>query len=97
MIVVAAKVTVLPGKRDAFIQAAQPCIAATRREEGCLFYTLYGSTENENQLLYYEQWTSRDALQRHLESAHMAAFGTAIAGIKEGELDVTIYDAKTID
>jgi quinol monooxygenase YgiN len=74
MLIVSAKITTAPGKRDAFVQAAQPCIAATRREDGCFLYELYASTEHPDKLMYFERWTSRDALDRHLASPHMAEF-----------------------
>ena len=94
MIIVAAKVTAKPGKREAFIKAAQPSIAATRKEDGCLFYTLYASTENETDLLYYEQWTSREALDKHLASAHMKQFGDVKTeqDLVVGDTDVQIHN-----
>ncbi|MCC8189366.1 MAG: antibiotic biosynthesis monooxygenase [Planctomycetes bacterium] len=94
MIIVAAKCKAKPGKRDAFIQAAQPCIEATRKEEGCLFYTLYASTENDVDLLYFERWTSREALKAHGASAHMRAFAEAkkAGDIEDGPAVVEVYD-----
>lgn len=74
MLVVSAKITTTPGKRDAFIAAAQPCIAATRQEAGCRKYELYAATENPDSLMYFELWESRAALDAHLASPHMAAF-----------------------
>lgn len=74
MIIVAARATVKPGKREEFIKAAQPCIAATRKEEGCILYELHASTENENELLYYEQWKDREVLGRHMNEQHMKDF-----------------------
>ena len=55
MIVVEARIKVNPGKREAFIEAAQPVIAATRKEQGNICYELYASTEDENLLLYFER------------------------------------------
>lgn len=96
MIIVEAKCKAKPGKRDAFIQAAQPCIAATRKEEGCRSYTLYVSTENDVDLLYFEIWTSRDALASHIASAHMKAFADAkkAGDIEDGAAQVNVYDIK---
>ena len=96
MIIVEAKCKAKPGKRDAFIEAAQPCIAATRREKGCITYRLYKSTENDVDLLYFEIWTDRDALASHAASDHMKAFAEAkkAGGVEEGSADVTVYDIK---
>ena len=96
MIIVEAKCKAKSGKRAAFIEAAQPCIAATRREAGCKTYRLYASTENDVDLLYFEIWTDRDALAAHLASKHMQEFAAAkkAGDIEEGQADVTVYDIK---
>lgn len=93
MIVVGAKITCKPGKREEFVRLAQPCIAATRKEAGCRFYTLYASTENDVDLLYYELWESRAALDAHLQSAHMAEFAKAKqAADVQASQDVEIHE-----
>jgi quinol monooxygenase YgiN len=75
MIIVFVAVTTPAGTRDEFLKAAQPCIAATRKEAGCRQYELLASTENPDGLHYFERWDSREALDRHMNSPHMAAFG----------------------
>ena len=71
MILVEARIKCNPGRRDDFIREAQPVIAATRKEKGNLCYDLFKSIEDENLLLYYERWESRDALNGHIGSEHM--------------------------
>lgn len=95
MIIVSAKITAAPGKRDAFIQAAQPCIAATRKEDGCLLYELYASTEHPDKVMYFERWASREALDKHLASPHMAEFGKVkdAQKLQVGDMDLGIYNA----
>lgn len=96
MLIVAAKITAAPGKRDAFIAAAQPCIAATRKEDGCHLYELYASTENPDKLIYYEQWESRAALDRHLVAPHMKEFAKAKeeGGLQIGDAELGIFEVK---
>ncbi|MCD8138764.1 MAG: antibiotic biosynthesis monooxygenase [Planctomycetaceae bacterium] len=93
MVIVSAKATATPGKRDAFIKAAQESIAATRKEEGCICYELYASTEHPDKLMYYEQWTSREALDNHLKSAHMIKFGQDKIdnALQVGDVDVAVF------
>lgn len=74
MIVVSAKNTAMPGMREKFIQAAQAPTAATRKEKGCIRYTLYASAENEVDLLCFEIWETTEDLANHLSSAHMREF-----------------------
>lgn len=93
MVIVAAGITVQPGKRDAFIKAAQPCIAATRQEDGCILYELYASSESEDKLLYYEHWRDRAALDKHLASDHMKAFAKVKKeqDLQKGDSEVAVY------
>lgn len=94
MLIVIAAITAAPGKRDAFIQAAQPCIAATRKEDGCLHYELLASTENADALLYYERWASREALEWHQVSEHMKTFRQLRKeqGLEGDPVKVDIFD-----
>lgn len=93
MLIVSAKITAAPGKRNAFIKAAQPCIEATRREDGCFLYELYASTEHPDKVMFFERWASQEILDRHMATPHMAAFAKAQEeqGLKVGEMDLGIY------
>lgn len=94
MVIVSARIKTTPGKRDTFIEAAQSVIAATRKEEGCLCYELYASTEDKNLLMYFEKWESREALKKHTESAHIKAFmeKRAAEKLQDGQSDLQIFD-----
>lgn len=94
MVIVEARVVAKSGKRDAFIKAAQPSIAATRKEKGCMLYELYASTENADALLYFEKWSDRAALDSHMKSAHMAEFAVVKKeqDLADGDAEVMIFD-----
>ena len=44
---VVAFVSVKPGPEDAFVEAARPCVAASRAEAGVLHYDLWRETDGE--------------------------------------------------
>jgi quinol monooxygenase YgiN len=71
MIYVVATASVKPDMRAAFKQGAGACIAATRREEGCLLYDLHESITDPTRFVFVEQWTSREALGAHGRAEHM--------------------------
>lgn len=93
MVIVSAKVTAAPGKRDEFIRTAQESIAATRKENGCICYELYASTEHPDKVMYYEQWAGREALDNHMKSTHMAKFAQEKldGGLQVGDTAVAIF------
>ena len=83
MIHVIAVITAKPGMRDAILQAFRANVPAVRAEQGCIeygaavdlangpkFQTQYGA----DTFLVIEKWESKDALQAHAVSPHMAAY-----------------------
>jgi quinol monooxygenase YgiN len=52
-------------------------IEPTRREEGYVQYDLHVHTGDPGRFVFYENWTSREHLDRHLASAHLQAFVAA--------------------
>ena len=48
-------------------------VAPTRKETGCLNYDLHISPEDPAKFLFHENWTTKGALDAHLQSAHIKA------------------------
>jgi quinol monooxygenase YgiN len=84
--VIVARVAVQEGQEKAFIEIVAKLVAATRAEEGCLFYTVYQSTENPSEFIIYEEYKDDAAFEIHASSAHFAAFVEATDGMMAGEL-----------
>lgn len=84
--VIVARVAVKEGQEKAFIEIASKLVAATRAEEGNLFYTLYQSTENPSIFIFYEEYKDDAAFDAHTSSAHFAAFAEATNDLMVGEL-----------
>ncbi len=79
MIVVTARVPILPDRRDAFLASARACVAATRQEAGCEGYDIYESVTSPELFVSIERWSSRAALDRHYAAAHVQALFGVIA------------------
>ena len=96
MIVLIVKVPIAPGKRDEFIQRAQHALIESRKEEGNLSYNLYKSSENDNDLLYVEEWESKEALAKHGKAEHFLAFRKVQEELNfvSGERVVKLYEAQ---
>jgi quinol monooxygenase YgiN len=71
MIYVIATLHAKEGKQSTLIEGARAVIAATRKEEGCLFYDLHQSVTDPQRLVFIEGWTSRDALAAHFKTPHL--------------------------
>jgi len=84
--VIIARIAVKEGKENEFIEIASKLVAATRAEEGNLFYSLYQSTEDPLIFIVYEEYKDDAAFDTHAKSAHFAAFAEATKDITAGEL-----------
>ncbi|MCL2011390.1 MAG: antibiotic biosynthesis monooxygenase [Cystobacterineae bacterium] len=84
--VIVARLAVKAGKEKAFLKVGSELVAATRAEEGNLFYTLYQSAENPTEFIFYEEYKDEAAFETHGASAHFLAFAKAIKEMTVGEL-----------
>ena len=71
MIYVLATIQVKPDKHTPYLAGAKTMIAATRKEDGCLFYDLTQSITAPNEFTFVERWTTREALAAHFNTPHM--------------------------
>ena len=94
MIVVTSKFKTLPGQRAKVVEAARPCIEATRKEQGCLSYELFLSSEDDVTLQYVERWTDLDCLRAHTKSPHITAFKEWRADKVEQGRELKVFEAK---
>jgi quinol monooxygenase YgiN len=91
-VVVVGSFTALPGKEAEAEEAFRNLVAPTHGEDGCILYSLHRGVDNPAKLAFIERWASREALEAHLGSTHIAA---ALARATElfGESgDITFYE-----
>lgn len=95
MIVVTAKFRVKSECKAQLLQLVEDVVNKTRTEDGCISYTLYTSTEDENELMFFEEWESRDALKAHAKSAHIQDYLAKKGDLLERDSAIKIYDVVT--
>ena len=86
--VVVARVTVKEGQEAAFTAVASVLVEATRKEAGCIFYTLYQSPMDPKSFIFYEEYKDQAAFEFHSGSDHFKAFAGAIGDMLDGGLKV---------
>ena len=92
------KLTVLAhvrAKEEALEKVKQEClalVAPSRAEEGCLNYDLHQSMDDATLFVFYENWVSREALDRHLEMPHSLRFDEQTRGLLAHETEITFWE-----
>ena len=72
-----AKLTARPGREQEVYDACHALLAPTHAEEGCINYDMHRSVENPGVIIFYENWTTRELWDAHMQSPHLQAFSAA--------------------
>lgn len=70
-VTVMAHLVARPEKVDETRAFLMALIERTRAENGCVDYDLHQSDDNPAQFSFYENWISREALDRHMETPYL--------------------------
>ena len=92
MLTVVAKVRAKPGFEEAVLAELTALVAPTRAEEGCINYDLHRSQTEPAVFLFYENWTTREALDKHSKSPHLTAWGAKQAEMLVHGVEVNLFD-----
>jgi quinol monooxygenase YgiN len=74
LLTVVAELKSKPGKEEDLRRAVLALIEPTRQEDGCVQYDLHVHTSDPGRFVFYENWTSREHLDRHLATEHLKHF-----------------------
>ncbi|WP_044337183.1 putative quinol monooxygenase [Rossellomorea aquimaris] len=69
-ITITAILTAKPGREEQLYQELIQVITPSRREKGCIEYSLHQSLGNKGTFVFYETWGSEEALASHTDSEH---------------------------
>ena len=92
-IVVVGSLKAKPGKEDDTRDALGGLVAPTHAEDGCILYALHQGTDDPGRLAFVERWESRELLDAHLESAHVAAVLERVEELFGDSADIVVYEA----
>ena len=73
-VTVFALVKAKPGMEETVKQELSALVGPTLAEEGCINYDLHQSLDHKAHFRFYENWTCKELLDRHLQSAHVKLF-----------------------
>jgi quinol monooxygenase YgiN len=91
LLTVVAEVQAKPGKEEELRAALMELIGPTRREDGCVQYDLHVHTSAPGRFVFYENWTSAEALARHAGSPHLKGLDGKLVDLATGPPRVETY------
>jgi quinol monooxygenase YgiN len=93
-IVVVGSFTAQPGKEAEALQAFSALMEPTHGEEGCILYALHQGSDDPTRLAFVERWSSREALDAHLASAHVQEVLARAPQLFADGGDIVVYEAR---
>jgi quinol monooxygenase YgiN len=91
-VTVVARVQARRGKEDQVRCECLALIAPSRREEGCINYDLYQSTDDPSVFVFFENWLRREHVEKHLEMPHCQEFDQRTEGMLIGSEEITFLE-----
>ena len=96
MVIVIAKMTVKPGKKDEIFAWAQDLITATRAEEKCISYELLDDPYDDSRCSFVEKWLDKEALVQHLKTPHINVWRQKSVDLLAANTDIQLYQSEEI-
>ena len=81
-----------PGQEAALRAALTDLLAPTRQEAGCINYDLHASPDDPAKFLFHENWTSKAALDAHLQSPHIQALLPRVEALCTAGPEITLWE-----
>jgi quinol monooxygenase YgiN len=79
------------GKEKDLEAAFAPCIAATKKEPGCLAYELNRDPDQPSTYVMFEKFKNVAALATHLKAEHTTKLLKALEPLTEGRIQAKVY------
>lgn len=77
-------------KRDDYIKFVNELVEASRKEEGCLFYSHFEEVYCRNHFAIVENWANQAAVDAHNETEHFKEFADNISDYLAKDLDLKV-------
>jgi len=74
-VTITAAIKAKAGMEEKAKQALMSIVGPTRAEKGCIEFDLFQVTDDKTCFMFYEKWTSKEALDAHMQAPHIKAFG----------------------
>jgi quinol monooxygenase YgiN len=84
-------IRVKAGRQKEFEAAFAVCIAATKKEPGCLAYELNRDADDPTAYVMFEKFKNVAALEDHLRQDHTKKIFKALEALADGEIKAKVY------
>jgi quinol monooxygenase YgiN len=73
-------------------QALEALVTPTRAEDGCIDFDLHQAADDKSLFMLFENWTTREALDKHMQAPHIKAFGGKAGDLLAEPIKATFWE-----
>ena len=77
-------------KVEEYLIMAREVISKTRKEKGCIMYTLYGDINDPSILTTLEEWEDEESINQHNKSEHVLKMVPELRKFREST-EINLY------
>lgn len=92
MIALFASMDVRPECIDDALAACRAVREPSQKEAGCLRYDFYQSPDTPTNIVFFEEWESREILTAHFAEEHFKTFFAAVQPFMVAPPKIRVYD-----
>ncbi|MGQ1784047.1 MULTISPECIES: putative quinol monooxygenase [unclassified Saccharicrinis] len=82
--------------QENFLVAFNQLAETTRKEDGCISYEIHPKGDGSSAYFLFERWETKEKLEAHLATDHIARFGKVSKEWLEKESELSFYEATEI-
>ncbi|MCV9887954.1 putative quinol monooxygenase [Metabacillus halosaccharovorans] len=97
MIIIHARMSVKPEKKEEFLQEIEAVMEGSRAEAGNNSYDLFQDPTDPNNFVMVESWKDMEAVQTHNASNHFQKFSAAAKAMLGAPLEADVYQAEKLN
>jgi quinol monooxygenase YgiN len=78
------RIRLRPGQSAAFMDYARRYMVLSRQDDGCLYFDMMPSAEDEDEIIFVECFRDEAAHEAHTKTAHFAEGGEVLQRMAQG-------------
>lgn len=90
-----ARIKAKDGMEEKVRRELMSLLSPTRLEAGCIDYNLYQSTDDKSLFMFFEDWASKDDLEKHRQMPYLKAWKEKAKELLEEPAEVTLWEMIT--
>lgn len=91
-VTVVARIRAKEGMEEKVKQEIMALVSPTRSEKGCINYDLHQSIENKSLFMLYENWVSKEDLDKHLAMPYMRSHMEKAREMLAGPAEIALWE-----